>query len=169
MTRFVKRDPNAGYTKVPSPSTCQIYMIILHYTRIPWVRFGSPEWLISPVPNLSRICPRQLILSRLSCSKPHLSCCKQDSWISRLPISKHLGDLEIKFAKRGAKSCFHKKSPYHRGVSLWDTLDNNIQLLTTIRRFKHAIDKLPLLLLISCYINFTVPIVRLSHMLFTYI
>ena len=55
------------------------------------------------------------------------------------------GDLKIKFAKRRAKSSFYQKSPYYRGVSLWDTLHHNVQWLTTIRRIKHAIDKLPLL------------------------
>ena len=55
------------------------------------------------------------------------------------------GDLKIKFAKRRAKSSFYQKSPYYRGVSLWDIHDNNIQRLSTIKRFKHAIDKLPLI------------------------
>ena len=54
------------------------------------------------------------------------------------------GDLKIRFKKRRAKSSFYQKSPYYRGVSLWDTLKSDVQKLPTKRRFKHAIDKLPL-------------------------
>ena len=54
------------------------------------------------------------------------------------------GDLKIKFAQRRAKTSFFEKSPYYRGVKLWDKLDKDIQKLGTCRKFKHAIDKLPL-------------------------
>ena len=54
------------------------------------------------------------------------------------------GDLKIKFAKRRAKTSFYQKSPYYRAVSLWDTLEYPVQHLPTKRRFKHAIEKLPL-------------------------
>ena len=56
------------------------------------------------------------------------------------------GDLKIRFDKRRAKTSFYQKSPYYRGVSLWDILDKDVQKLPTRRRFKHAIDHLPLVL-----------------------
>ena len=55
------------------------------------------------------------------------------------------GDLKIRFAQRRAKTCFYEKSPYFRGVKLWDGLDKEVQKLNTCKKFKHAIVKLPLL------------------------
>ena len=54
------------------------------------------------------------------------------------------GDVKIKFAKRRANTSFYQKSPYYRGVTLWDKLDNTVQKSTTKRRFKHAVEHLPL-------------------------
>ena len=56
------------------------------------------------------------------------------------------GDLKIKFRKRRAKSSFYQKSPYYRGVSLWDTLDKDVQKTTTKGKFKSSIEALPLTL-----------------------
>ena len=56
------------------------------------------------------------------------------------------GDLKIKFRKRRAKSCFYQKSPYYRGVTLWDTLDKEVQKITSKDSFKSKIETLPLLM-----------------------
>lgn len=52
------------------------------------------------------------------------------------------GDLKIKFVKRRAKTSFYQKSPYYRGVVLWDKLEKHIQRLPNRRRFKHAVETL---------------------------
>ena len=52
------------------------------------------------------------------------------------------GDLKIRFAKRRAKYSFYQKSPYYRGVTLWDLLDKDVQKLPTKEQFKVAIHKL---------------------------
>ena len=57
------------------------------------------------------------------------------------------GDLKIKFAQRRAKTSFYEKSPYYRGVKLWDKLDKDTQKLNSLRKFKTAIAKLPNLFL----------------------
>ena len=54
------------------------------------------------------------------------------------------GDLKIRFAKRRAKQSFYQKSPYYRGVTLWDNLDKDVQKLPTKEKFKAAIRKLDL-------------------------
>ena len=54
------------------------------------------------------------------------------------------GDLKIKFRKRRAKSSFYQKSPYYRGVTIWDTLDKEVQKCKTKTIFKSTIEKLPL-------------------------
>ena len=56
------------------------------------------------------------------------------------------GDLKIRFRKRRAKTSFYQKSPYYRGVTLWDTLDKDVQRLPSIDSFKNMIETLPLLL-----------------------
>ena len=56
------------------------------------------------------------------------------------------GDLKIRFRKKRAKTSFYQKSPYYRGVSLWDTLDKEVQKLTSVDAFKQMIETLPLLL-----------------------
>ena len=56
------------------------------------------------------------------------------------------GDLKIRFRKRRAKTCFYQKSPYYRGVTLWDTLDKDVQKLATKNAFKNKIETLPLTL-----------------------
>ena len=54
------------------------------------------------------------------------------------------GDLKIRFRKKRAKTSFYQKSPYYRGVSLWDTLDKEVQKLPTRESFKAMIETLPL-------------------------
>ena len=54
------------------------------------------------------------------------------------------GDLKIRFRKRRANTSFYQKSPYYRGVSLWDTLPKEVQKLTTKDSFKAKIDSMPL-------------------------
>ena len=54
------------------------------------------------------------------------------------------GDLKIRFRKRRAKTSFYQKSPYYRGVTLWDTLTKDVQKFTTKEAFKAEIETLPL-------------------------
>ena len=54
------------------------------------------------------------------------------------------GDLKIRFRKKRAKTSFYQKSPYYRGVSLWDTLDKDVQKLGTRDSFREKIVTLPL-------------------------
>ena len=56
------------------------------------------------------------------------------------------GDLKIRFRKRRAKTSFYQKSPYYRGITLWDTLTKEVQKIPTKDAFKSEIDTLPLTL-----------------------
>ena len=50
------------------------------------------------------------------------------------------GDRKLKFRLRRPKSAFFQKSPYYRGVSLWNKLDLRIQLLKSEEEFSRELN-----------------------------
>ena len=52
------------------------------------------------------------------------------------------GDRKLKFRVRRPKSAFYQKSPYYRGVTLWNELDLRIQLIKTEAEFNREMNLL---------------------------